>query len=393
MRCYQTLVFLWMAGFGVSHGCGGSVESGHSACGSASQCPTAACADGGCQRPTCTDLTQNGDETDLDCGGESCPACANGEDCLQNIDCDSGFCDPSATTDAGGSDGAGGTSSAAPGLCAPCTMHEQCDGGAHCDFDAGACVPYKSLGDGCSSEDECGSGHCSDGFCCDAACEQTCASCALADTGLGNGTCAAVTAGTDPASECFANTEACLAEHCSGTVGHCAPLDAGTVCRSGSGDSCDPDETCSGSAGQPCPPDDVTTAGTVCRSGSGDSCDPDETCSGSAGQPCPPDDVAAAGTVCRASSDLCDLEETCNGLAGQGCPTDDVAATGTLCRPAAGVCDIAESCDGVSAACPADELAAAGSWCGGPPPPPGCVPGVCTGWSAVCGPPGPCDPF
>lgn len=41
--------------------------------------------------PTCTDLTQNGGETDIDCGGP-CPACLLGDGCLINNDCQSTVC-------------------------------------------------------------------------------------------------------------------------------------------------------------------------------------------------------------------------------------------------------------------------------------------------------------
>jgi hypothetical protein len=43
--------------------------------------------------PTCTDGTQNGDETDRDCGGTVCPACASGQMCLAHTDCATGACD------------------------------------------------------------------------------------------------------------------------------------------------------------------------------------------------------------------------------------------------------------------------------------------------------------
>jgi hypothetical protein len=59
------------------------------------------------------------------------------------------------------------------------------------------------------------------------------------------------------------------------------------VCREGSGDLCDPDETCTGLAGQACPGDEVSTSGTVCRPGSGDLCDPGDQCTGVAGEACP----------------------------------------------------------------------------------------------------------
>ena len=43
--------------------------------------------------PNCTDGVMNGDETDVDCGGGTCPTCDLGDSCIQGSDCSSGFCD------------------------------------------------------------------------------------------------------------------------------------------------------------------------------------------------------------------------------------------------------------------------------------------------------------
>lgn len=42
---------------------------------------------------TCYDNIKNGDETDIDCGGKTCNKCADEKNCLNNLDCNSGFCD------------------------------------------------------------------------------------------------------------------------------------------------------------------------------------------------------------------------------------------------------------------------------------------------------------
>src|SRR5579883_3434727 len=41
---------------------------------------------------SCHDGVKDGDETDVDCGGSVCPACAAGLACLHGSDCQSTFC-------------------------------------------------------------------------------------------------------------------------------------------------------------------------------------------------------------------------------------------------------------------------------------------------------------
>lgn len=43
--------------------------------------------------PTCTDGIKNGQETDIDCGGTTCPACPTGDKCVLQTDCAVGGCD------------------------------------------------------------------------------------------------------------------------------------------------------------------------------------------------------------------------------------------------------------------------------------------------------------
>ncbi len=42
--------------------------------------------------PTCADGVKNQDETDKDCGGETCPQCADAKVCNAGSDCVSGVC-------------------------------------------------------------------------------------------------------------------------------------------------------------------------------------------------------------------------------------------------------------------------------------------------------------
>ncbi len=132
---------------------------------------------------------------------------------------------------------------------------------------------------------------------------------------------------------------------------------AGQVCRGGSGDVCDPDETCTGSAGA-CP-GDVVNGGTTCRTAAG-SCDVAETCTGVAGQACPGDAFEPGSVVCRGAVGACDLAENCTGT-GATCPVD--AKSTAQCRASSGTCDVAESCDGISNDCPADGFASAATQC------------------------------
>ncbi|HVO22422.1 MAG TPA: hypothetical protein VMW56_02200 [Candidatus Margulisiibacteriota bacterium] len=182
---------------------------------------------------------------------------------------------------------------------------------------------------------------------------------------------------------CTDDGNVCTTDTCNGSSVLCQhpPGNAGTVCRSGSGDACDPDETCTGSSAA-CPSDVVQPSTFVCRAAAGE-CDLDEKCSGVAKQACPSDakkpsgtacaddgnvcttdtcngssvlcqhPPGNAGTVCRASAGPCDVEEKCSG-ASASCPADGFVAPSIVCRPAAGNCDVAENCTGSGAACPAD---------------------------------------
>jgi cysteine-rich repeat protein len=49
-------------------------------------------ADGACVAPTCDDGARNGDESAVDCGGQTCPPCADGATCNTGNDCASGVC-------------------------------------------------------------------------------------------------------------------------------------------------------------------------------------------------------------------------------------------------------------------------------------------------------------
>ncbi|MEM6292161.1 MAG: IgGFc-binding protein [Myxococcota bacterium] len=107
---------------------------------------------------TCVDGQQNGDETDVDCGGSCDEKCDDGEGCMVDDDCmsdacgDDGTCDPSGDTD---SDPA-------------CDDGEQ--NGDETDVDCGnSCGPTCDDGEGCDDAADCVSGVCDeDGMTCTA---------------------------------------------------------------------------------------------------------------------------------------------------------------------------------------------------------------------------------
>jgi hypothetical protein len=138
------------------------------------------CDEHDCVPKECIDGVQNGQETDVDCGGPLCGKCENGEGCALGSDCDSGFCDGE--------------------TCAACGGHGDCPSTHHCDIGSGDCLPKKDDGAVCGAPAQCKSGFCpsQDGVCCAELCAATCEACAASKTGLNNGTCALVDTGLDP---------------------------------------------------------------------------------------------------------------------------------------------------------------------------------------------------
>ena len=105
--------------------------------------------------PTCDDQLQNGDETDIDCGGGDCPACPDGSLCQADSDCQSASC--------------------VDNLCGPPppTCSDQLLNGDETDLDCGGgCSP---CADNlmCMIPEDCQSKNCGEGLCVPAACDDT----------------------------------------------------------------------------------------------------------------------------------------------------------------------------------------------------------------------------
>ena len=111
------------------------------------------------------------------------------------------------------------------------------------------CVSVKVNGAACGGSGECASGFCVDGVCCESACGGTCAACSGAKTGLADGLCRSITAGTDPDNECPADpASTCGLDGTCDGAGACRRWLPGTTCAP---ESCSvatytPPSTCDG---------------------------------------------------------------------------------------------------------------------------------------------------
>lgn len=201
--------------------------------------------------PTCSDSARNGAETDVDCGGGTCPACADGKACGAARDCASGVC--SATCQAptcgdGVRNGAETDADCGGGTCPPCGAGKACSVGADCasfacattcieapsctdgvrngletDVDCGGPIcPFCVAGQSCSRARDCDTLLCSSGLC--QALGPTCGNGikdgAETDIDCGGGQCAACRAGLACAAGSDCRSGVCTAGGvcCSSTV-------------------------------------------------------------------------------------------------------------------------------------------------------------------------------
>jgi hypothetical protein len=149
--------------------CGGSCDAdcgNGQGCGSAQDCISGVCTDDGtCAPPTCDDGVQNGDETDIDCGG-SCSGCDDGDGCQSDADCKSmncdegtGLCLPPPNTCADGMQNGDETDVDCGGSCPDdCDDGEGCEDdddcvSMNCDEKTGTCMPDQ-CSDGRQNGDE-----------------------------------------------------------------------------------------------------------------------------------------------------------------------------------------------------------------------------------------------
>lgn len=94
----------------------------------------------------CSDGVQNGDETDIDCGGATCAACTAGQSCSVPADCESLVC--------------------TGGICQMATCADGVQNQSESDIDCGGpCGATCTFGENCGSSADCVTGSCSGSTC------------------------------------------------------------------------------------------------------------------------------------------------------------------------------------------------------------------------------------
>lgn len=135
------------AGSGGEGGTGGTGGTTTTTSSSSSSSSTSTSSGTGGSEPTCTDGAKNGVETDKDCGGGECPACAIGKGCVVGTDCESVACGPSH-------------------VCVPPACNDTVQNGDETYIDCGGLsCPGCPIGKSCVGNGDCKSGNCVSGFC------------------------------------------------------------------------------------------------------------------------------------------------------------------------------------------------------------------------------------
>jgi hypothetical protein len=251
-----------------SHLCTAKKANGMT-CGAGNECTNNACIDGyccnnGCSMKcyACSAAKTNGQNgacapvaagmQDADCtasaastcgqdgacdGAGNCELWKNGTQCVAGMcntsgnyleprTCNLGVCQP-VVTDTCGAAACDNTN----GCKRMCATNQDCVGNNYCDTTSKVCTGQKSLGQPCGNGFECLTGSCVDGVCCNNGCSGLCMSCKASQTGqASDGTCANITNGTDPASECASDGITCGKDGFCGGNGTCRFTPSGTMC-------------------------------------------------------------------------------------------------------------------------------------------------------------------
>ncbi|HEY2746923.1 MAG TPA: hypothetical protein VGL86_20010 [Polyangia bacterium] len=353
-------------------------------CGVASDCASGICnlTTNSCAASDCGDGVRDDQETDVDCGGPSCPGCATGQSCSANGDCANQLCNSVTMT---------------------CVANSCGDGildGTETDVDCGgACATKCKEGQVCLSSSDCAPPGACDGthHCVAAQCTNGVQDSNETDVDCGGTVCAPCPlgkkcgAGADCASSfCNAQTKLCVADQCHDGLkdGSESDVDCGGGCatKCGGGQMCSGPSDCSGTgvvcdgAHVCCTP---SCSGKVCGSdGCGGSCG---TCTSTTTPMC-----AANGASCQCTASSCaslGAQYQCSGgqcacvpsCAGKSCGPDGCGGQCGTCpgyAPScnAGVCE----CSGSSCSTLGGNYTCVGGGCS-------CTPSTCASLGKVCG--------
>jgi hypothetical protein len=188
-------------------------------------------------------------------------------------------------------------------------------------------------GSACGLDGNCASGFCVDGVCCESRCGQLCQGCSKAKTGLDNGLCRPVMAGTDPDGECADDGAMTCKRNgqCNG-MGACALYPAGTACGAASCANatltpparCSGDGACMPRQAAPCPGNLVCENATACKT----RCASNADCTG--GLACDTGTGQCRGAAKKANGQVCD-----GGMNGADCMSG-FCVDGVCCESACG---------------------------------------------------------
>ena len=215
--------------------CGGSCPDcpDGGACNSGSDCVSGVCSGGVCQAPTCSDGVQNGTETGLDCG-DTCPPCPAGQGCVTGADCQTGVC--------------------TGGICAAGTCTDGVQNQDESDVDCGGVCGGCPDGGACGAGSDCQSGVCTGGVCQVPTCTDGVENQDETDTDCGGATCPSCPDGSD----CVVASD-CQNGVCVGGI--CFPANCGDLIQNGD----ESDVDCGGSCSA-CPDGGACGVGADCES-------------------------------------------------------------------------------------------------------------------------------
>lgn len=258
--------------------------------------------------PACDDGLLNQDESDIDCGGATCPQCGLGETCQGDGDCASGSCIAGECTEPSCSDGA--------------------KNGDETDVDCGGGCSTCGDNQGCSSGSDCASQVCMNEVCSPPSCgdgaqngNETAVDCGGGCMGCGEGVACEID--SDCLSQ-FCNAGTCAPKECDDNSG-CAQFNS--ACTQG---VCTPEKTCvaqnSNEAGA-CDDGNPCMTGEKCTAG---------VCGGATAKDCSAMSNQCALGVCDMASGSCTAQAANNGNPcndGKACTTGEVCGGGTCQDP------------------------------------------------------------